>query len=84
MKSIAGYGLLFIELGKSSSTALFVAEEQELEKLKKKKRLSFTSHSTVNKSSKISIYFTTITDFNDLNNKYRVFNCHYYPIFSYS
>ena len=30
-KNIAGSGLLLIELGKSSSTALLVAEEQKLE-----------------------------------------------------
>ena len=30
-KNIAGFGLLLIELGKSSSTALLVAEEQKLE-----------------------------------------------------
>ena len=31
-KNIAGYGLLLIELGKSSSTALLVAEEQKPDK----------------------------------------------------
>jgi transposase len=36
-KNIAGSGLLLIELGKSSSTALLVAEEQKLENYSGKK-----------------------------------------------
>ncbi len=35
-KNIAGSGLLLIELGKSSSTALLVAEERKLENYSEK------------------------------------------------